>query len=104
MSKLYEPSLSGRREEENEDDGKRGGGAAELLTSLRDSSVSSVVAGEFGCSICRCFDDDANATFGFPFEPKDGTFIIKLFMIVELQKIKFLCLYLLLLLSTIIVQ
>ncbi len=71
---------------ENEDDGMRGGNAAELLTSLRDSSVSSVEAGELGCSNCRCFVDEAAVAFVFPIELKDGTLFIKLFMMVELQK------------------
>lgn len=76
-----------------EEDGKRGGDA-ELFTSLRDSSVSSVEAGDFGCSSnCRCFvDADAAAAF-FPFVLKEGTFFIKLFMMNN-----YLCLHLLLLL------
>jgi len=57
---------------------------AEVLTSLRDSSVSSVAAGEF--SNCFSFEDAAAAfAFVFPFEPKDDAFFIKLFILDEFQ-------------------
>ena len=56
---------------------------AEVLTSLRDSSVSSVAAGEF--SNCFSFEDAAAFAFAFPFEPKDDAFFIKLFILDELQ-------------------
>jgi len=54
-----------------------------LLTSLRDSSDSSVPAGEFS----NCFVGAAAFAFALalPFVLKDGTFFIKLFILVELQ-------------------
>ncbi len=75
MSKLYEPSRIGRR------DGSLGG-EAELLISLRDSSESSVAAGEFS----SCFVDAAAFALALPFVLKDGFFIkLRLLILFDLQ-------------------